>query len=69
MLHCANGQVVYDILQDCSDFIFRVKQWKKKRTAGNKIGSNIGIAVDTGCLETAASQSLDVVGGTLFFPP
>jgi hypothetical protein len=60
--------VVHDILQDYSAFIFRVKQLKKNRATGNKIGSHIELAVDTGWLETVASQSLDVVGGTCFFP-
>jgi len=60
--------VVHDILQDCSAFIFRVKQMKN-RTTGNKTGSHIGIAVDTGWLETVASQSLDVVGETHISPP
>lgn len=69
MRHRVNGQVVHDILQDCSAFVFRVKQLKKNRTIGNKIGSHMGIAADTEWLETVASQSLDVVGGTRFFPP
>lgn len=69
MWHCADGQVVHDILQDCSVFIFRVEQLKKNSTTGNKIGSHIGIAVDTGWLETVASQSPDVGGGPAFFPP
>jgi len=61
--------VVHDILQDCSAFIFRVKQLKKNRTTGNKIGSHVGIAVGTGRLETVANQSLDVVGETHILPP
>jgi len=68
MRHCVNRHVVHDILQDCSAFIFTLKQLKKNRTTGNKTGSHIGIAVDTGWLETVASQSLDVVGETHIFP-
>jgi len=40
----------------------------KNATTGNKIERHTGIAVDIGWLETVASQSLDVVGGTCLFP-